>query len=180
MKSFFAKSLLAIAVAGASSAGFATEVQKIDYDTWNDPIVEYANGDRAIASNIWIDLAIESLGYDKDVSVIWTSNDWLTWHETTAFYEGMLEDGREKWGADILSVGQVSQRYYGTFWEHLYDVNSNEFEWLDGAPCNDITASCSVNIRFALRYIDLESGREFWDNNNGENYTAVVSGTLAE
>lgn len=180
MKNFFAKSLLALAIAGASASTLATEIVKLDYDQWADSVVEFTNGDKGQNINFWVDMAIENLGYNKDVTVVWTSNDWATWHETPAFYEGTLVDGREQWGADILEAGTVSTRYYGTFWEHNYDYSENSTDWLDGNVCDSATESCSVNVRFALRYIDLETGVEYWDNNNGDNYTIVLTGSTAE
>ncbi len=180
MKNIFAKSLLAIAITSASAGSFATEIEKLDYGQWADDVVEYMNGDKGQAVNIWVDMAIENLGYEKDVTVVWTSNDWATWHESPAFYEGTLVDGREQWGADILEAGAVSTRYYGTFWEHTYDYSENTSFWLDGDVCDSATESCSVNVRFALRYTDLATGAEFWDNNNGDNYTIVLTGSTAE
>lgn len=83
-------------------------------------------------------------------------------------------------GADILQAGVVSTRYYGKYWKHTYDYSENASFWLDATLCDDATEPCCVNVRLALRYIDLETSEEFWGNNNGSNYTIVITGSTAE
>lgn len=166
--------LISLAAISASAA----EVKFLAQGSWTDTPVTASNGDISLKSNVWMDMKVENLSYHKDVAIIWTSNDWLTVNESSALFETTLADGREQWGADILGIGALDQRYFGVFWDHAYDHDAAGYNWLDGSLCDWVSKSCKVTIKYAIRYINLDNGNEYWDNNNGNNYSLSLSVSL--
>lgn len=109
--------------------------------------------------SIWVDLSVYNLAYEKDVGIVWTDDDWATWHEADAWYEGSLGNNWEKWGIDITPIGTRSTAGNLTKWSNFYGG------WTD-------FLSAPITIEYAVYY--RAAGGEWWDNNNGQNYTLTL------
>ncbi|MEO1885881.1 MAG: endonuclease, partial [Methyloprofundus sp.] len=46
-------------------------------------------------------LALENIGYDKQVDIFWAGED-NAWHELTAHYHSMLGNAQEYWSASVI------------------------------------------------------------------------------
>lgn len=165
--------LVSLASVSAFAAG---EVTKLAQGTWNNPVKTYSNGDREIYSNVWIDIKVKNLSYNKKVTIVWSSTGWKTKHESNATFEKTLSDGTEQWGTDILNIGGLNAHYFGTFWDHAYDHDALTFDWLDSTLC--VSTVCSAKIQYAIRYINVDTGKTYWDTNNNSNYSIIVGSSL--
>ena len=96
-----------------------TAVARIADGTWADPTVIYGNGFAYSMRNIWVDIRVQNLGYNKTVGIRWTDNNWYTWHDSLASYEHPLAGGYEQWGVDVTPVGKYDWRRYGIYWVEL-------------------------------------------------------------
>ena len=148
------------------------QISRLADGGWTDDAVCYANGDVGVHQNIWVDMAVLNLGYDKSVSMIWTDNDWQTTHEADAWFEGVLGSNYERWGVDIAPIGTLSERYYGIFWQRTHDIPSGDFLMFCGQ-------GCQIEVQYALKYVDRTSGAVYWDNNAGKNYSLLIDNTEA-
>lgn len=84
---------------------------------------------------------VVNLAFEKHVIVRYTFDNWRTFVDMDAVYQGPCSSNNSK------------------------DCFSFSFVWHDKADENQ-------QVQFALRYI--VNGQEFWDNNNGQNYTASL------
>lgn len=108
--------------------------------------------------NVWTDLSVYNLGWQKDVGIRWTDDGWATWHDAAAWYEGSLGGGWERWGVDLAPIGTLGIDGQQHKWSNMYG------SWRD--------VSGPVTIEYALYY--RVNGAEYWDNNNGQNYRITL------
>lgn len=112
------------------------------YQSWEQPL---AIGENGVQGHL--DLSVADLDYDKDIRLIWTTDNWVTSNEfvigdpsaTNTLH--WIEDtytGYERWGIDLDIDGPVQRFEYALVYRH--------------GVVNDA---------------DLY---EFWDNNGGHNY----------
>ncbi|CAO3622678.1 unnamed protein product [Mucor fragilis] len=88
---------------------------------------------------------VHNLVFEKKVTVRCSFDDWETWTDIDAYYKESAFDG----GLSDVSSNSALDR----FMFEIHVPNMHDF-------------SCSI----AVRYQTL--GQEFWDNNNGNNFTA--------
>ena len=100
-------------------------------------------------ANVWIDVAVENLAFDKVVGVRWTTGGWATHHEALGEYEHALGDGWEQWGVDVTPAARMSS-----------------FSWCDPEP---------VAFEYAIFY--RVDGHTYWDNAGGSNHHVELDGT---
>lgn len=103
-------------------------------------------------ANVWVDIKVQNLGYDKKVGVRWTTDDWNTINESYGVFEESLEPGFEKWGVDITRAAVMTNCYWCT-------PSDKTFE-------------------YAIFYYDVDSDETYWDNNNNNNYVLTLPGDL--
>lgn len=53
------------------------------------------------SESFWVDLSVRNDSANKEVGIVWSSDDWTTSHNVAAVYEGALGNGREQWGVDV-------------------------------------------------------------------------------
>ena len=149
-----------LSMLSATNLAKAQELYHIADGAWGNGAQIYGNGFAYETKNFWVDIAIQNLGYNKEVGIVWSDNQWFSWQEASAWYEGSLGDGYEAWGLDVVPCGISDTRRYGKFW-----VESNGYE-------QSISSSAGKYLEYAIYYtID---GVTYWDNNNGENYRVYV------
>jgi len=162
---------LVASLAGISAAN-AAQVSQLEHGTWQGDM--YTNyGDNVIPQNVWVDIQVENIGFDKEVSIVWTTNDWENTHVADAWYEGELAEGFEQWGVDIAPVGSLAAMYYGIQWEDIDGVH--------GVCSYTAETACVFDTKtfeYAIVVSDGE-GNEYWDNNNGANYSIEIDNTDA-
>ncbi len=56
--------------------------------------------------NTWLDIWVHNLGFHKEVGMVWTDNGWQTANWSKATYELTWADGAERWGVDLIPIGQ--------------------------------------------------------------------------
>ena len=137
-------------VLGTAHAG---NVNQLAAGSWANAPVSYGSG-TATYYNVWVDISVYNLAYDKSVGIRWTDDNWATWHDASAWYEGNLGGGWEQWGVDIAPLGAVG-------------VEANQAKWVNryGSPRY---VYAPVTIDYAIYY--RAAGGEWWDSNGGSNY----------
>lgn len=80
---------------------------------------------------------IENLGYNKNVTIHYTTDNGATWEDVSATYMQPTWGNYEAWEFDVPGVG--------------------------------VGLRGNATITFAIKY--EVNGQEYWDNNNGQNYT---------
>ncbi len=169
--------MFAIAILAVPNLAAADdEVGSFDHGWWTSDPIYYDNGDIGVAQNVWVDVEVLNLGYHKSVSILWTDNDWETFHEADAWYEGALDGDYERWGVDIETIGSLSKRYYGYFWQRTFDIPTGEFLMSCGGEPN---ACESITVEYAIKYVDHATGETYWANNGGKNYQLVIDNAEA-
>lgn len=83
----------------------AGEVTRIADGSWLGAATYDLNGNFTQPANLWVDISAQNVGYGKHVGIRWTDDNWATWHDAEAWYEGSLGGGREQWGVDIVPMG---------------------------------------------------------------------------
>lgn len=151
-------SLLLVLVAPSVAA--AGNVYQAGHGSWAG--ASYPAGDKTTRTdvNVWVDLSVLNLCYVKDVGIRWTDDDWATWHDAAAWYEGSLGSGWERWGVDILPFGG---------W--LWDGGSYRYTTWTGSTRAEPDAS--VTVQYAV-YFGC-GGTYWWDANGGANYTLTLT-----
>lgn len=130
--------------------------------TWKGPWVYSGNVVSYNDRNVWIDIWVHNLGYSKDVGIIWTDNGWYSANWTKGRYELTYADGAERWGVDLMPIGKF-------MWHR-----SGGHGWVELSGYTQTIGSNGKFIEYAIYYKDLQTGRMYWDNNNGLNYRIWV------
>lgn len=131
----------------------AENVNQIAAGSWASAGVPFPGG-TSTRYNIWVDVAIYNLAYDKNVGIRWTDDNWATSHDAAAWYEGSLGGGWEQWGVDIAPLGALATEPGAMKWANRYGST----RYVTGP----------VTIDYAVYY--RAAGGEWWDNNGGANY----------
>ncbi|HIG66119.1 MAG TPA: endonuclease [Methyloprofundus sp.] len=72
-------------------------------------------------------LALENIGYDKQVDIFWAGED-NAWHELTAHYHSMLGNAQEYWSASVIISLTEQQSLPGNITFNIrYRVANNEY-----------------------------------------------------
>lgn len=146
--------LLFVGFAGTSSAA---EIANRGNGSWN---VQTGTVPAYWAEKgVWVDATVQNLAYSKQVTLVWTDDNWTTTQTTDLSYDYSLGNGYEVWGIDFAPLGRLDSYYIGGW--HNYVTNQTR------------AGGTSVTIQYALRYI--VNGNTYWDSNNGQNYTLVVN-----
>ena len=107
----------------------------------------------------WVDATVQNLGYSKEVTLVWTDDNWTTSHESNLAYEQSLANNYEVWGIDFTPLGRLDSYYIGSWKNYVTGVTR--------------AGGTSVTIQYALRY--KVNGSTYWDSNNGNNYSTVIN-----
>lgn len=99
------------------------------------------------SANVWVDVAVQDVAFDKQVVVRWTTDNWQSYTDTPAVFEQDLAGGYEQWGANITPAAEMGSCYW----------------------CNPT----SPTLQYAIYY--TVNGQTYWDNNNGQNYQIVIN-----
>lgn len=145
-----------LALALTVSAAHADNVYFADAGSWASAPVQIP-GAVDTDYHLWVDLSVYDLAYEKDVGIRWTDDNWATWHDAAAWYDGELGGGWQRWGVDITPIGTRSTDGQTNKWENLYGG------W------RTVTG---VTVQFAVYY--RAAGGEWWDNNGGQNYSVSL------
>lgn len=108
---------------------------------------------------VWVDATVENLGYSKEVSILWTDDDWATSQYANLTYDYSLPNNYEVWGVDFAPLGRLDSYYIGG--------------WQNYVTSRGRAGGTSVTIKYAIRY--KVNGNTYWDSNNGNNYSLLVS-----
>lgn len=119
------------------------------YQSWDQPVSVTADGIQGR-----MDLNIADLDYDKDLRMVWTTDNWATTNvfrignagQTNVLY--WVQDtynGYEQWRIDLDIDQSITEFQYAFVYRHG-GANCPDTEWAPGCY-------------------------EFWDNNGGHNYT---------
>lgn len=122
---------------------------------------DYSNPVRVDENGVFgrINLNVADLDYDKDIRMVWTTDNWATANVARMGNNGeanvvyWIEDtwsGTERWAIDLDIDGPIEQFTYAFVYRH------------GGANCPENEGA--------------EGCYEFWDNNRGNNYT-IYQGT---
>lgn len=142
------------ALVGDASAG---NVNRLGGGSWLGATTQYT-GAVDQDYNVWVDMSVYNLAWQKDVGVRWTDDHWATSHDASAWYEASLGGGWEQWGVDIAPIGTRSSDARTTKWSNFYG------SWR--------VVTAPVTIEYALYY--RVAGAEYWDNNGGQNYSLTL------
>lgn len=159
---YLVKKISTVAVLFSLLVGFAgtvsaAEVAYRGQGSWN-----YATGTSPAYwadKGVWIDATVENLGYTKEVSVLWTDDDWTTSQYANLTYDYSLPNNYEVWGVDFAPMGRLGSYYIGSW--HNYITNHTR------------AGGTSVTIKYAIRY--KVNGNTYWDSNNGNNYSLLIN-----
>ena len=162
MKQWLGGIWMAVLVAAAVPAVQAQHVGRVADGTWKGPWVYSGNVVSYNDRNTWLDIWVHNLGYNKEVGMVWTDNGWQTANWTKGVYELTWADGAERWGVDLIPAGQF-------MWHR-----SSAHGWVDRAGNVQIIGSNGKAIEYAIYYLDKHTGRMYWDNNHGRNYSIWV------
>jgi len=76
-------------------------------------------GEASIGSNkLHVIIAVQDIAFDKQVGIVFTTDNWATAHQAPAFYSGELERGMERWKVEV-NVGSVSEVQFAIFYRVL-------------------------------------------------------------
>ena len=153
----------AVVFAGMTTGVWAQHVGLAGSGYWADPPVYQGNVINYNARHVWIDIWVHNLGYEKNVGIVWTDNNWATVNWADAQYEMTYADGAERWGVDLMPVG--------TFMWH----RSGAHEWISLDDTSQYLGSAEKYIEFAVYYHDPYTGTMYWDNNDGWNHWQLVA-----
>jgi len=137
-------------------------VGRIGHGSWKG---EWEQGGNVVGYNdrsIWVDIWVHNLGYQKEVGILWTDNNWYSSTWSKAGYELSYSDGTERWGIDIAPIG--------TFMWH----RSGAHGWIELNGYLQTISSFGKSIEYVIYYKDVTSGLMYWDNNGGANYKIWV------
>jgi hypothetical protein len=111
----------ALALAPAASSQYPSIAHgpglPVQYFDYRDFVWQAGRGGYAIAFHL--DVAVQNLAYEKHVGVVWTADQWVSTLTCDLAYEGPLDAGYEKWGADckyptVATSGGVDFAVYAT------------------------------------------------------------------
>ena len=160
MRSFIQKALLISLPVLMAPAIAADEVSLVMDGIWGNETQITGNGFGYKAWNVWLDVKVENIAYDKVVGIVWTDDDWQSQQVSYLTYEATYPDNSEQWGVDITPIGQFEYtRYSNSAWTNA----------VTGATTADVDV---VTIEYAIFY-EVE-GATYWDNNEGENYQISI------
>lgn len=148
--------LIGAAVTKAQHVGLAGS------GTWKSEWIYAGNVVGYSPRNIWVDIWVHNLGFNKEVGILWTDNDWYTANWAPAAYELTYADGAERWGMDIAPIGQF-------MWHR-----SGAHGWIEQGGYLQTISSNGKQIEYVVYYNDLSNGNMYWDNNGGQNYRLWV------
>ncbi len=166
-----AKHIVAGCLSLSALAVFADPVEQINSGHWTGECS--TSGDTANSNtvscpqNIWVDISVENLAFEKEVGIVWTDQGWAEGHvfTTHASYEHALSDGLEQWGVDVTPAGISVSRSGPKLWVTVdadgEPVETSTFEFPVGSGARVIEYAIFYNV----------NGQTFWDNNSGQNYT---------
>jgi len=100
-------------------------------------------------ANVWVDIAVQNLAYDKRVGIVWTTDGWQTTEVSLAEYEGGYGEGWERWGVDIMPAAEMRSCF-----------------WCQPEP---------VSFEYAIFY--EVRGTTYWDSNGFANYVIDLETT---
>ena len=103
-------------------------------------------------ANLWIDIAVKNIAFDKVVGVRWTTDGWRTVHDTRATYEKSLSGSYEQWGVDLTPAAKIQS----CFW------------------CNP----ASPKLEYAI--YATQGGKTDWDSNGGQNHAVTLRNVYGE
>lgn len=156
-KKIMMATVLVSLLVGFANASFAAQVVKKDHGSW-----KVASGTTPAyweTKGFWVDATVENLGYNKEVTLVWTDNDWFTSQTTNLSYEYTQANGNEVWGIDFNPLGRLDSYYIGG--------------WTNYITGRSQAGGSSVTIKYALRY--TVNGNVYWDSNSGQNYSLLIS-----
>jgi hypothetical protein len=87
---------------GGKADGFLSPVYVVDGSEYSTLLG--CSGFCVKSYHIWLDIAVLDSGYDKEVGILWTADDWQSVHTTRASYEGELDESYDRWGVDVKVV----------------------------------------------------------------------------
>lgn len=145
---------LMVGFAGTSSAA---EVAFRGHGSWN---VQTGTVPAYWAEKgVWVDATVENLGYSKEVSILWTDDDWTTSQTANLTYDYSLPNNYEVWGVDFAPMGRLDSYYIGS--------------WQNYVTSRTRSGGTSVTIKYAIKY--KVNGNTYWDSNNGNNYSLLIN-----
>jgi hypothetical protein len=162
MKNSIKKVVLGMILASLASGVFAQHVGRVADGTWKGEWEYAGNVVGYNARNFWVDAWVHNLGYNKEVGILWTDNNWFSSTWSKAKYELTFADGAERWGVDIMPAGKF-------MWHR-----SGAHGWIELSGYTQTISSNGKAIEYVIYYKDLNKGTMYWDNNGGANYKIWV------
>jgi|GEM_PF-1581378 len=156
-KKTFMTAMVFTLLAGFAGVSSAAEVAFRGHGSWN---VQTGTVPAYWAEKgVWVDATVQNIAYSKEVSILWTDDDWTTSQTANLTYDYSLPNNYEVWGVDFSPMGRLDSYYIGGW--HNYVTNHTR------------SGGTSVTIKYAISY--KVNGNTYWDNNNGQNYSLLIN-----
>ena len=156
-KKAFAAAMLFALLVGFAGTSTAAEVALRGAGSWN---VQTGTVPAYWAEKgMWVDATVQNLAYSKEVSLVWSDDNWATTQTSNMTYDYSLPNNYEVWGVDLNPIGRLDSYYIGS-WRN-YITNRTR------------AGGTSVTIEYAIRY--KVNGKTYWDSNNGQNYKLLIN-----
>jgi len=154
--------LIAVLLAGTTTVSMAGHVGRVADGSWKSEWEYAGNVVGYNARNIWVDMWVHNLGFNKEVGILWTDNNWYSSTWSKAKYELTFADGAERWGVDVSPVGKF-------MWHR-----SSAHGWVELNNYIQTIGSNGKYIEYVIYFKDISNGMMYWDNNGGANYRLWV------
>jgi hypothetical protein len=99
-----------------------------------------------VGSDMIIDVEVKNLAFEKEVTIVYTTDDWATVKTYPLEFQELYANGTELWSADFIV----------TSWD----------PWRQ-------TGRTPLKLEYCIAY-DV-NGMTYWDNNGGENYVRDIA-----
>ena len=136
----------------ASSGEYITAPVVKEYGYAHAPYTyTFSNGSADIAGKFRVTALVQNLGYEKQVEVHYSYDNWQTVH--------------------IGALAYQYGKYEGYSWVTYPNANNVEY-WTFESQGEEAQAMAAEAVVFAIKY--TVNGEVYWDNNHGENYQILV------
>lgn len=141
--------LLFLALLAPAVLAYTGQVDQLAHGQWRSNIRPIPGQHYMMRwdANVWVDVAVQDLAYNKQVGIRWTTNNWQTYTTTPAAYEQELSGNYEQWGVNLTPALVMEGCQY----------------------CIPYTRE----LQYAVYY--TVNSQTYWDNNNGQNYKIQLS-----
>jgi hypothetical protein len=112
--------------------------------------------------HFWVDFAVCNIGTPESIGVMWTDDDWNSWHTSAAKRKADLPNGDQQWTADVLQCCRAE-----------FDRERGALRWRDAMGFER-----KINGAYAIQYAVFYQvrGTWHWDNNQGQDFSIMIPG----